>query len=157
MVGQACSTRSPAVTRLTVYRRLQVPAQGIGTCAEAGTYVGKMDACAPISLAPSTRFGRHPKTGRENHCVLPHAKFHDTHPVKSSVRFKFFQFQDFAEFPWFCLSFARITQIPLVFAGFCANMRISRIYGLLCEVPGGNQVDASPPVASVGTCAQAGT
>ena len=61
--------------------------------------------------------------------------------------------QDFAEFLRFCLIFVRIIKNPLVFfAGFCTNMRISRIYGwtsLLYEVPGGNQVDGFPPVASI--------
>ena len=39
----------------------------------------------------------------------------------------------------------------MISAGFCTNLRISRIYGwtsLLYEVPGGNQVDGLPPVAS---------
>ena len=73
------------------------------------------------------------------------------HLVKSSVRYKFFEIPDFAEFLRFCLIFVRIIKISLVFAGFSTNMRISRIYGwtsLLYEVPGGNQVDGLPPVAS---------
>ena len=73
------------------------------------------------------------------------------HLVKSSVGFKFCQFPDFAEFLRFCLIFERIIKISLILIGFCTNMRISRVGGwtsLLYEVPGGNQVDGLPPVAS---------
>ena len=73
------------------------------------------------------------------------------HLVKSYVRFKFFWISDFAELLGCCLICVRMIKISLFFNGFCTNMRTSRIYGetsLLYEVPGGNQVDGLPPVAS---------
>ena len=54
----ASSTRSPAVTRLAVHRRLQVPAQDARTRRRPGTYVWQVDLCVVISLDPSICFQR---------------------------------------------------------------------------------------------------
>ena len=55
----ACSARSPAVTKLTVYRRLQVPAQDARTCRPPGKNVGQIDLCVVIALDPSVCFQRY--------------------------------------------------------------------------------------------------
>ena len=73
------------------------------------------------------------------------------HLVKSSVRFKFFDFSDFAEFLRFCLIFERIIKI-LLFCWILQHENFKNLLlgnaSLLYEVPGGNQVDGLPPVAS---------
>ena len=57
IVKKACSTRSLAVTRLTVYRQLQVPAQVVRTQAPPGTNVWRKDARAWNSQDPSNGSG----------------------------------------------------------------------------------------------------
>ena len=111
-----------------------------------------MDACAPIDRDSSVMFGRPGKTAEIIIISCRMQSFMTIHaPGEKFCALQVFQIQDFADFLRFCLVYVRIIKISVVFAGFCTNRRISRIYGwtsLLYEVPGGNQVDGLPPVAS---------
>ena len=66
------------------------------------------------------------------------------HLVKSYERLKFFKIQEFLHFPRFCLIFSSYIGICLDFAEMFRTLQESLLY----EVPGGNQVDGLPPVAS---------
>ena len=112
-----------------------------------------MDACALISRDPSVCFGRQGKLvwGITISCHMQ--SFMAIHALgEKFCALQVFEIPDFVEFLRFCFIFARVIKISLgFFARFCTNMRMSRICGwtsLLYEVPGGNQVDGLPPVAS---------
>ena len=137
MAGQSCSTRSLAVTRLTVYRQLQVPAQFARTPTPKNNYVLPWCGWICFSPDPVVRIWRCSVASFQIHLSWDMQRGVAIHTLSAGLVANVLRISWVRSQILFCC----------VLAMFCYVWGSFGL-GWSSRFPGGNLVDGLPPVAS---------